>query len=183
MIVVFDTETTSLLGAEAGGVENQPRIIEFAALKFDYKGKPISQLFLQMNPRIPITDEVTKITGYTDNKVRDFKPFVAHWQNIADFWDDAGYCVGHNVMFDKRVLFWELTRLGKEMNFPWIRNDFCTADTCNKIFGHRKNLTDLHLHFFGEAFVGAHGALPDATATAKVFFRMMKDGIANLKGG
>lgn len=177
MIVVFDTETTSLLGAEAGGVENQPHIIEFAALKFDTNGDQIEQIRIIMNPRIPISDEINRITGYTDEMLKDMKPFAAHWKFIADFWRGVDTCVGHNLMFDKKVLYWELVRIGKEMNFPWIETDFCTADNCNRLFGHRKSLSDLHLHYFGEAFSGAHHAIEDVKATARCYFRMINSNV------
>jgi DNA polymerase III epsilon subunit-like protein len=180
MIVLFDTETTSLLAPEAGGQEQQPRIIELGAVKYNFQAELVDRLNIIMNPRVPITDEITRITGYTDEKVRGFKPFAAHWRHIAMFWRDATLCVGHNIMFDKKVLYWELVRIGKEMNFPWAISDVCTADTCNKVFGHRKNLTDLHTHYFGHGFEGAHGAMADVEASARVFWRMVNEGaIAN----
>lgn len=175
MIIVFDTETTALLGAEASGAVSQPSIIEFAAIKFNLEGQRIDQVRIVMNPRIPIPDEATRITGYTDEMVKDMKPFAAHWKEIAAFWRDGTVCVGHHLMFDKKVLFWELVRIGKEMNFPWIETDFCTADECSKHFGHRKSLSDLHMHYFGETFTGAHTAIEDANATSRVYFKMRNE--------
>jgi DNA polymerase III epsilon subunit-like protein len=176
-LIVYDTETTSLLAASASGQENQPHIIEFAALKYNLQFERIDKLHLFLNPRVPITEEITKITGYTDELVRDKKPFTAHWREIATFFLGSTMSVGHNIMFDKMVLAYELERIGKVTNFPWPAQDVCTADTIQKKLGHRLNLTDLHTDLFGQGFSGAHGAMNDALATANCYIEMVKRGM------
>lgn len=179
-IIVFDTENTSLLAAEIGGQENQPHMIELAAIKFDDKYYYEDQLHIIMRPRISIPEETTKINGYTNENVADKKPFIAHWKDIANFWRGSRVIVGHNVMYDKTVLYWELFRIGKHLNFPWASFDICTADSTQKWLGHRLSLSDLYFRLFNENFSDAHKAVSDAKATSLVFKKMVDDDIIQI---
>lgn len=174
--VFFDTETTNLLGPEAGGQEQQPHLIEFAAVKYRDDEK-VDELYLVMNPRVPIPEESTKAHGYTNDMLKGMKPFSMHWKQIARFWRDADVQIGHNLMFDKNVLHWELRRISKQLNFPWASNDVCTVEVCTKWLGHRLSLTDLHIKLFGNEFSGAHSAMNDVNATIACYQKLVGDGV------
>lgn len=176
--IIWDVETTGLLAPGAASLSQQPYIIEIAAIKIDQKNNTeLGSLHLIINPMVPISETITKITGFTNALVANKKPFVAHWKEIAEFWRGCDTIVGHNVMFDKMVLFWELKRIGKENNFPWAINDICTIETVQKWLGHRMNLMDLHVKLFGEVFASAHSAMNDAHATRRCYFRMIEMGL------
>jgi DNA polymerase III epsilon subunit-like protein len=180
MIIVMDTETTALLAVSAAAQEEQPHLIEFAAIKFNTNLEPIQNIHIVMNPRVKIPDESIRIHGFTNEMVKDKQPFVAHWKQIASFFHESTILVGHNVLFDKNVLIWELTRINKQYNFPWCLRDIDTVEECTKWLGHRLSLTDLHIKLFGEPFQGAHGAMEDTKATAHCFRKMVNDGVIKL---
>src|SRR3954470_11463131 len=100
--IFFDTETTGLLGVEAGGQEKQPHIIEFAAIKYR-DNELVDTYYAVMNPRVIISEESTKAHGYTNDMLVNMNPFVMHWKQIAEFWKGANLQIGHNLMFDKNV--------------------------------------------------------------------------------
>src|SRR4051812_37763447 len=170
--VFFDTETTGLLGVEAGGEQKQPHIIEFAAIKYDGNVR-VADLYLVMNPRVIISEESTKAHGYTNDMLVNMNPFTMHWKKIANFWKDVDMQIGHNLMFDKHVLNWELNRINKHLNFPWAMKDTCTVEVCVKWLGHRLSLTDLHVKLFGNEFYGAHSAMNDVEATVKCYEKLL----------
>ncbi len=173
-IVVFDTETTSLLAPEIAGADAQPYLIEFSGTKLSMDLIVIDKLNVMCKPKIPIPEGSTKVHGYTDETVKSLKPFAAHWKAIASFFIGTKYCVGHNLLYDKLVLNWELTRIGKHLNFPWPPGAICTVEEIQKIKGFRMNLQDLYTELVGESFTHAHSADADVAATVKVFTTMVE---------
>lgn len=175
--IVFDTETTALLAPSASGQENQPHLIELFAVRLTIDLQPIAELHVLCNPRVPIPEQASKINGFTDEGVAQFKPFAAHWRRIAEFWKGTETCVGHNVLFDKSVLYWELFRLGKSTNFPWCINDICTVEAAQKWLGHRISLTDLYIKLFDTGFDAAHSARNDTLATVECYRKLIELGV------
>ena len=77
-MIVFDLETTGLPLAEGADLDLQPRITEFGAIKLDHQLKEIAELEFLINPGIPLDPKVTKITGLTDDMLKD-KLFQFPW--------------------------------------------------------------------------------------------------------
>jgi len=173
-IIVFDTETTSLLAPEIAGADAQPHLVEFAGVKINHQLQTIDQLNFMVKPRVPIPEDATKVHGYTDETVKGMKPFAAHWRILADWFLGATHCVGHNLQYDKLVLSWELIRIGKQLNFPWPPGAICTVEEIQKLKGYRMSLSDLYVELMGESFHNAHSAVADVQATAKVFIKMVE---------
>ena len=173
-IIVFDTETTDFLAPEIAGAARQPHMIEFACIKLNGELQEVDRLVILMNPKVPIPEAATKVHGYTDETVKSLKPFAAFWKQIATFFIGSTHAVGHNLLFDKNIVHWELIRIGKQMNFPWPPGAICTVEAIQKIKGHRMNLMDLYVELMGETFTGAHSANADVEATMKVFVRMVE---------
>ena len=84
-MIVFDLETTGLPKAEGADLDIQPRITEFGAIKLDENLKEVGILDFLVNPGIPLDPVITKITGLTDNDLKDKPPFVANLEKITDF--------------------------------------------------------------------------------------------------
>lgn len=174
MIIVFDTETTGLLAPIAAGQEHQPYLVELAAIKLDDQLDITDHLLLRCKPPIDIPEDAIKIHGISNEDVSHCKLFVQELPRIAEFFLGSRYLVGHNLMFDKNVLYWELMRLGKVMQFPWAPGAICTAEVSQQYNGFRLNLMDLHIQLFGESFVGAHSANVDCDVTMKCFVEMVR---------
>ena len=172
--IVFDTETTGLLVASAASIEHQPHLVELHAIKLNNDLNYVDQILVRCKPPILIPDEAIKVHGITNQMVADEKPFAAVYPGIANFFLGSDTLVGHNLLFDKYVLWWELVRLGKQLNFPWSIRGICTAEVSSQYFGHRLNLQDLHIHLFGGGFADAHSAQVDCAMTAKCFTEMHK---------
>ena len=173
-IIVWDVESTGLLAPLAAGQEQQPYLVEIAAVKLNRQFELIENLFLRCKPPISIPAEASKVHGIIDRDVMDSRSFVEILPVITKFFLGSEYQVGHNIMFDKMVLYWELFRCGKTLDFPWPPNTICTVEASLQINGWRMNLGDLHMHLFGMSFEGAHTASVDVEITRKCFVEMAK---------
>lgn len=175
MYVVFDLETTSLLSLEAAGQEAQPEIIECAAIKLAV-GKaelhPVDTLQFKCLPKGKMHPSAEKVHGISLEMLANEKPFVAYYRQLAEFFIGTKYWVGHNCMFDKQVLQWELQRIGKSLNFSWPPYDICTMSLMEQQRGYRLSLTNAYAELLGETFADAHTAMSDCQATARLFMRM-----------
>jgi len=176
-LIVFDTETTGLTAPGAAALEHQPYLVELVAIKLNDALQEIDNLSLRCKPPIDIPDEATKIHGITNEMVAHLQPFAFFYPLLSQFFLGAEYVIGHNVMFDKLVLYYELVRLGKQLQFPWPPGAICTADHSLQQHGFRMNLQDLHIHLFEESFVGAHSAMADCRVTMKCFVAMVDQGV------
>lgn len=173
-IIVFDTETTGLLAPYAAGQDFQPYLVELYAIKLSDDLERISSYTFRCKPPIEIPNEAINVHGITNADVKDCPPFVHFFLPLADYFLGSTTIVGHNLLYDKTVLYWELFRLGKTLSFPWSIRGICTAETTQQQLGHRLNLADLHMKLFGGPFSGAHSASIDCEITAKCFIEMVK---------
>jgi DNA polymerase III epsilon subunit-like protein len=178
-IVIFDTETTGLLAPIAAGHEYQPHLVELSAIKLSMVNdfEVLDRLYLRCKPPIEIPLEAIRVHHITNEDVVDCKPFEYYFNEIADFFTGSRILVGHNLLYDKNVIWWELVRMGKTMNFPWSIRGICTAETSMQYKGFRNNLTDLHTDLFGVGYELAHTAVVDCEVTMKCFVEMVKRGM------
>jgi DNA polymerase III epsilon subunit-like protein len=179
-IIVFDTETTGLLAPSAAGINYQPYLIDLYCIKLSMDLNLIDTLSIRMKPPISIPLEASKVNGITDDMVTECFPFAYWYPMIGEFFTGSRILVGHNSSYDKSVLHWELTRLGKQLNFPWSVREIDTLEICSQQLGHRLNLTDLHLWLFNEGFDAAHTADVDCKITHKCFIEMVGRGMVEL---
>lgn len=173
-IIVFDTETTGLLAPLAAGQEHQPYLVEFYGIRMTDKFEFREQLTFKCKPPIDMPAEAQKVHGISDANLKDAPPFVKVLPELTHFFLGASVAVGHNIMFDKMVLYWELYRLGKVTNFPWPPKDICTVEVSQQMNGFRMNLQDFHTHLFGHSFTGAHTANIDCEMTRRCFVELCK---------
>ena len=163
-MIVFDTETTGLVGPLSLPLDKQPRLIEFAALKLDDDLNIIGSLEFLCNPGIKLPKIITKITGLTDAILEHELPFDRHYDTLKQFFTGEDEVVAHNVLFDVTILSFELKRIGKEDDFPMPINKKCTVKSSMPIAGYRLKLADLYFRLCGEKIKEAHRAMNDVNA-------------------
>lgn len=107
LIAGLDFETTGLDTAN-------DRVIEIGACLWDVEGKrPVDMLNVLVNPGATVSEEITRITGITQNDVETFGiPPHEAFKMLFSFLEKGAYVVAHNgKAFDKPLLEAELQRL------------------------------------------------------------------------
>lgn len=158
--LVFDNETTGLTVHPKSSIRLQPRIIEFAAIITDGV-ETLDSLEFLCNPGIPLEEIITKITGLTDESLKDQPPFAVNVDAIGKLFAQADVAIAHNLSFDKSMLEYDMLRAGRsfaELNFPLI--PCCTVEQSFHQFGRRVKLSDLYEMYCGP-YVQKHRAMDD----------------------
>ncbi len=167
-MIVLDTETTNLTVPDAAPLEQQPSIVEFAAIKLDDKTlKQVARMEFMCKPHTIIPPDSIAITGITNDMVKDKPPFAAYYMQLVDFFLGERVIVAHNLAFDLSCIKYELIRIGKLTAFPWPPQQICTVEKTVHILGHRMNLGALHLHLTKKEHTDAHRAMADVEALVR----------------
>ena len=160
--LLVDTETTGLIDNHLIPIDKQPRIIEFYGCLADLEtGEILSELELLIKPPSPLTEEITRITGITDELLADAQPFANHAARIKECLETAPCIMAHNASFDVEMIDIEFERMGQKVAWPRV---ICTVEQTLHLSGFRLNLAGLHTHLFGEGFPAAHRARNDVMA-------------------
>lgn len=183
--LVFDTETTGLLLPSTADLKDQPRIIEVGLIlivlepKMDFNDQFVPKIRSEkswlINPGVPLTDEITKITGIKEDDLRGKPSFAEVLPEIIDVFIGAHQFIAHNMPFDLGMLVTELRRLGREHSFPFPPDQLCTVSAYAHLKGHNLKLPDLWKHIMGTEMKQTHRALEDARALAEI---VIKEGLA-----
>ena len=160
---VFDIETTGLN-------KKYEKITEIAVCKVK-DGKIIDEFTTFVNPEKHIPDEVQKLTHITDDMVKDSPTIEEVLPQFIEFTKDS-ILVAHNSSFD--VGFMAHFAAEQKLEFsPYVIDTLTIA---------RENYTSVENHklgtlaeFLGVELEGAHRAINDTRATAKVFIKMIED--------
>lgn len=97
----------------------------------------------------------------------------------------ASVVVAHNIKFDKKILDIDMMCTFKDgVNVNWdARENYCTMNEMTPICKLPSNgkfkwpkLQEAYIHCFGETFTGAHDALADVNATARVYKWLLDNG-------
>lgn len=173
---IFDTETTGLILPSHMPIERQPRIIEFAGVHLDTITWEITREFSYLyDPCVPLSQKITKITGLKDSDLVG-KPLFG-CDEIIDFFEGADRAVAHNFSFDYGMLEIEFKIAGRELKIPALEAPICTVEKTEHITGSRLTLTKLHAYLFGDDFKGAHRALVDVKALARIVQALTEKGL------
>lgn len=161
--VVFDLETTGLNYQTC-------KIIEIGAVKV-VNGR-ITELFSTfVNPEMHIPEDATATNNITDEMVKDAPVFK---QVFPDFFKfiDGSTLVAHNISFDLPFISYHAKPLGYVIDNP-------TQDTmilAQKYLGQLKHFKlSTVCDFLGVSLIGAHRAVNDTIATAKVFVKLIEN--------
>lgn len=166
--MVFDTETSGL-PLYGGEIEVQPHIIELGAAV--YEGSELVAEFSQLiKPPHPIDAVITKITGITNEELASCSSFKDVWEKteFRELLKSCSMLIAHNAEFDRKMLVFELTRLGlnpDEFIPPAVVD---TVAEFYHVFGRRMKLTELHEKILGVPLAQTHRALDDVHALAEV---------------
>lgn len=164
--LVVDCETTGLTLPSVADLSKQPRIIELGCAKIQ-DGQIVEKRSWLINPGMPISAEVTKVTGLRDEDVASAPMFPQLLPEIRLAFSGADLFIAHNAPFDKSCIEHELTRAACK-DFPWPAEIVCTVQEYMHIFGRRAKLTDLYKHVLGRELKQTHRALDDVLALCEI---------------
>ena len=159
--VVLDIETTGLDLMING-------ITEIGAVKIR-EGKIAEQFTTLIKPDYPITEEIVKLTGITEEMVKDAPRIPSVLPDFMKFIDGA-VLVAHNADFDLKFL----KRFASAEDYEIKNRVLDTLELSRTLI---KGLTRFDLHTVADRFGIAfrhHRALSDAYATAEIFINLMK---------
>lgn len=162
-VACIDTETTNL-GDDA-------RIIEFGFSVWE-NGQPVSKSSLLIHPGFEISEQVTEITGITNEDLEGKDSFATLFPIINNILNDCDVWMFYNAPFDVKMLKREYNLLGKDLpDKPVIDVLVCFRKFERNHKG--KKLVDA-ANRYSIPFISAHRADDDAEMTQKVFWRMLK---------
>lgn len=189
-VLIFDTETTGfvLKGAEPAHPD-QPDLVQLAALLCDDTGYEYASLSVVVKPGKTISLGAAKAHGITES-VADMVgiPPAEALGTFKSLLQKADIIVAHNLSFDATVLLtaWERTFSSDFRNELKGKRAFCTMKAMTPICKilhkspkHAKDwkwpkLEECVQFLFGEKLEGAHDALVDTRACARVYFELQR---------
>lgn len=192
MILFYDTETTGLPDRFAPlNSEKQPRCVQLAAILTDLSGVEQACLNLVVHPDgWEIPEAAARVHGITTEKAK--KIGIREAVVGAAFHDlmcKADLVVAHNEKFDRQIVRIMFERLGRDWAFDKPAYD--TMEAAAPIVNlpptprmvaagidkpKAPKLEECIRHFFNEPLNGAHDALVDVRACARIFFHLHPEG-------
>ena len=158
---VIDIETT---GLEVG----KDKVTEIGAVKVE-NGKIVSSFHTLVNPQVTIPEKIIKLTGITDDLVKDAPLIEDVFHDFIKYLGDTVF-VAHNIDFDYRFL----KAVGKDLGYYIKNKTLDTYEMSTKILPTLKNhkLNTVCDHYNIE--FRHHRALSDAFATAEALIELVK---------
>jgi len=180
-LIFFDTETTGLPNWKTpSGGEDQPHIVQLAAVQVDVETKKIIQsIDLIVRPdgwEIPqetidihgITNEMAMDVGIPESDVLAI--FLQLWRGRKR--------IAYNTTFDNRIIRIATKRYADEAVIDaWKGGDYkCAMIASKKAMGVKSvKLVDAYKHFIGEDLEDAHSAMADTLACMSVYYAIEDD--------
>jgi DNA polymerase III subunit alpha len=172
---IFDTETTGLIENPARKLDKQPEIISFASQVVNLAtGEYFESESMFFKPQNPISAEITKITGITNEQVKDKRNIGWFINDIADLLELSPLLIGQNIRFDMDMIELECRRYDRLIKWPKTLD---LIQNTIHLKGFRLSLTNLHIELFGEPFSGAHQASVDVAITCKCAIELFRRGL------
>lgn len=160
--VVFDIETTGLSPSEC-------QITEIGAIKIE-NGEVTDKFSQLINPKVHIPQNITELTGISDEMVADMPDITEVLPRFLDFCGGA-IVVAHNAGFDCGFIRYNAAALG--LGFHNAILD--TLKMSRELYpDERKHSLDVVCKRLGVSLENHHRAVDDATATAEVFLKLAK---------
>lgn len=166
--LIFDTETTGLTLHPDAKIDLQPRMIEFGGVLLSLAdGSIIEEISILINPGCTLPAEIVKITGITDDDLKDAPSFLDSMPQLARVFSQAVAVVAHNLPFDRAILRGELLR-AKVVDFPWPARETCTVGLYRAEWGRNPRLGELYEAIIGHPPKSAHRALGDVHTMVEI---------------
>ena len=159
---VFDIETTGLS-------REKDKITEIGAVKIK-DGKIIDKFSTFVNPEMPISEEITKLTGITNEMVKDAPTIKEILPEFMKFFSN-GILVAHNASFDTGFI----RKAAEVYGYGDIDNTVVdTLELARTLLKDlKKHKLDMVCERLGVSLNGHHRAVNDAQATAEVFIKFI----------
>lgn len=188
MILFFDTETTGFYDAKLPASDSrQPHLVQLAMLLTEDDGTIRLSASLIVDCPYPIPAQASAVHGIDRDVSGGFGVDLEMAIDLfRHFYRRADLIVCHNVAFDVPVMASEIGRFQKR-NVALDKPTFCTMVEASPIVnlpptermlaaGFNKpkppKLEECIRHFFDEPLDGAHDAMIDVTACARVYFHL-----------
>ena len=161
-LVVFDIETTGLSAANN-------RITEIGAVRVK-DGQVLETFNMLVNPECPIPEEIVKLTGITDEMVRD-QPTIE--EVLPKFFEFTGnrLLIAHNADFDTGFIRYSAKRLGLPFDNPYFDTLALSRFLNPELKNHK---LDTLANYFGLGDFNHHRASDDAEMLAMIYFAMVE---------
>lgn len=160
--IVFDLETTGLSPIK-------DHITEIGAVKIK-DGQIIDQYTTLVNPGCPIPARITKLTGITDQMVKDAPNIKEVLPEFINFCSN-NILVAHNAKFDISFIKNKARKINLTINNPVLDTLALSRICLPHLKRHRLNNIVKH---FGIKLENHHRALDDAQATAGIFVELIE---------
>ncbi len=160
-LIILDLETTGLS-------PYRHKITEIAAVKI-VDNEVVDKFQTLINPEVPIPAFITRLTGISDEMVKDAPVIVDVLPSLKKFLADD-VIIAHNASFDFNFLRYNFkTHLGVDLSNPKV----CTVKLANRV---HEDLPSKKLGFLCEYYgitnSQAHRAMSDVLATKELFLIM-----------
>ena len=160
---VFDLETTGF-DADLDG------ITEVAVCKVR-NGEIIDEFTTFVNPEKPIPYNVQELTHITDDMLKDAPKMSEMIPEFLEF-VKGSVLVAHNAHFDISFIANKAKKLGLDFK-PYVIDTYeISLELYNAVENHKLGTL---VEYLGIELEGAHRAINDTRATAKMFIRMKED--------
>lgn len=193
MRLILDAETTGLpIKKAADDDERQPHLLQIGLMLLDPDWAEVATVSMMVLPDgWEVPDDLIRVHGIsTDRALLCGVPVLTVLSVYTNLRARADEIVAHNAPFDIRMMAIELARSGRAPAHPGPALVSCTQELSRPILklpptpamvragmaDHYKSpsLKEAHMHFFGEPVPGAHDALSDARACARVYRKILE---------
>lgn len=200
-ILVFDTETSGLPEHNASIQENErwPYILQISYILYDLSTNNaiIKDNFIKVADSVVITEESFNIHHISRDHLNNFGVhIIPALREFNEFVRISDVIIGHNVSFDKRMVFVECLRNNIKQNFTVFRGknkiqkpEYCTMknskEFCNIIrlnktgreFVKNPSLTELYQKLFPDAIQpeNLHNSMVDTLITLRCYMKLNYD--------
>jgi DNA polymerase-3 subunit epsilon len=158
-ICFFDIESTGLNVI-------RDRILQIGIVKFFADGRPPAEMYMLINPGIPISEEALSVHGISNKDVANKPTFQQVAQKIYDFIGDADLAGYNSNRFDVPMLMEEFDRVGMHFDMEKRRS----LDVQRIFYKMEPRTLKAALKYYcDQEMPDAHDALADVRATIEVF--------------
>lgn len=160
--IVFDIETTGLS-------DRNDKITEIGAVRI--RGGEIIETYNQLiNPEMAIPEKIIKLTGITDEMVKDQPKVEEILHEFVEFIGED-ILVAHNSSFDMGFIKRNCEKLDIEINNPVLDTLYLARVLFPELKNHKLNTLAKHVEVALENY---HRAVDDAKATAGIFLKCLE---------
>ena len=167
-------DTFVALDIEATGISpNKSRIIEIGAIKV-IDGKEVEVFSTLVNPCVPISEEITLLTGISEEMVSNAPTEKEALKDLIEFVDEYPW-LGHSINSDYGYIKSSLNKNGM-LPRQFEKYGYDTLALAKKLLPDMpsKSLANM-CNYYGIVNVNAHRALDDVKATIELFYKLQDE--------